>query len=80
MSGYNMGKAQWELRHSARSWLRPPQFFSARSARASPSAIARRKMAPERPSDRAQARRPKQLPRLSARCRLRHAGSAAGGG
>ncbi|KAJ1191966.1 hypothetical protein NDU88_001279 [Pleurodeles waltl] len=70
------GALRPELRRSARSRLRLPQFFS---ARASPSAIARRKMAPERPSDRAQARRPKQLPRLSARRCLRHVGSAAGG-
>ncbi|KAJ1163272.1 hypothetical protein NDU88_003733 [Pleurodeles waltl] len=35
---------------------------------------------PECPSDRAQARRPEQLPRLSARRRHCHVGSAAGGG
>ncbi|KAJ1083390.1 hypothetical protein NDU88_003549 [Pleurodeles waltl] len=38
--------AHRELRRSARSRLQPPQFYRARSARASPSAIARLKMAP----------------------------------
>ncbi|KAJ1198760.1 hypothetical protein NDU88_002599 [Pleurodeles waltl] len=39
-----------------------------------------RRWRPGRPSDRAQVRRPEQLPRLFARRRLRHVGSAAGGG